>query len=146
MQCYSLDGGYTKFTDLLQLVEFYQVNPGGLPTRLKHYVSRLMWWLLSSHNFMYINEWHIWTFYRWSFWKSLIYWNLFFIGCFCLVTKRERERGWLEPAIQAVKSSDSQLRWSHLMQITRIQGPACFLIIVSVCTMFIARIKNTGMW
>lgn len=35
---YSLDQGFTKFYDLLQLVEFYQLNAGVLPTRLTHYV------------------------------------------------------------------------------------------------------------
>ena len=31
---YSIDDGKTKFYDLLQLVEFYQLNSGNLPTRL----------------------------------------------------------------------------------------------------------------
>jgi len=35
---YSLDDGKTKFYDLLQLVEFYQLNAGSLPTRLKHFI------------------------------------------------------------------------------------------------------------
>lgn len=35
---YSLDDGATKFYDLLQLVEFYQLNAGCLPTRLTHYL------------------------------------------------------------------------------------------------------------
>lgn len=35
---YSLDSGVTKFHNLLQLVEFYQLNAGCLPTRLTHYV------------------------------------------------------------------------------------------------------------
>uniref|UniRef100_A0A1B6MKK1 SH2 domain-containing protein n=2 Tax=Graphocephala atropunctata TaxID=36148 RepID=A0A1B6MKK1_9HEMI len=35
---YSLDNGATKFYDLLQLVEFYQLNAGCLPTRLTHYL------------------------------------------------------------------------------------------------------------
>lgn len=35
---YSIDDGKTKFYDLLQLVEFYQLNSGNLPTRLKHYI------------------------------------------------------------------------------------------------------------
>ncbi|XP_076326902.1 growth factor receptor-bound protein 14-like isoform X7 [Tachypleus tridentatus] len=35
--CYTLDGGKTKFYDLLQLVEFYQLNLGCLPTKLKHF-------------------------------------------------------------------------------------------------------------
>ncbi len=30
---YTLDEGQTKFYDLLQLVEYYQLNPGPLPTR-----------------------------------------------------------------------------------------------------------------
>ncbi|KAL6489107.1 hypothetical protein MHYP_G00028480 [Metynnis hypsauchen] len=33
---FSLDDGATKFTDLIQLVEFYQLNRGVLPCRLKH--------------------------------------------------------------------------------------------------------------
>lgn len=36
--CYSLDSGVTKFYDLLQLIEFYQLNAGCLPTRLTHYL------------------------------------------------------------------------------------------------------------
>ncbi|KAJ8955536.1 hypothetical protein NQ318_001366 [Aromia moschata] len=35
---FSLDSGVTKFYDILQLVEFYQLNAGCLPTRLTHYV------------------------------------------------------------------------------------------------------------
>ncbi|KAK2708856.1 growth factor receptor-bound protein 14-like isoform X1 [Artemia franciscana] len=38
--CFSLDGGKTKFYDLLQLVEFYQLNSLSLPTQLTHYVMR----------------------------------------------------------------------------------------------------------
>uniref|UniRef100_A0A3B3YJF7 Growth factor receptor-bound protein 10b n=1 Tax=Poecilia mexicana TaxID=48701 RepID=A0A3B3YJF7_9TELE len=33
---FSLDDGETKFTDLIQLVEFYQLNRGVLPCKLKH--------------------------------------------------------------------------------------------------------------
>ncbi|KAB5517873.1 hypothetical protein PHYPO_G00172260 [Pangasianodon hypophthalmus] len=33
---YSLDDGSTKFTDLIHLVEFYQLNRGVLPCKLKH--------------------------------------------------------------------------------------------------------------
>lgn len=36
---FSLDNGVTKFYDLLQLIEFYQLNAGCLPTRLTHYVT-----------------------------------------------------------------------------------------------------------
>ncbi|KAL0277009.1 UNVERIFIED_CONTAM: hypothetical protein PYX00_004443 [Menopon gallinae] len=36
--CYTLDNGITKFYDLLQLIEFYQLNMGSLPTRLTHYL------------------------------------------------------------------------------------------------------------
>ena len=36
---YTLDEGSTKFNDLVQLVDFYQVNAGGLPTRLLHVCS-----------------------------------------------------------------------------------------------------------
>ncbi|KAK2147633.1 hypothetical protein LSH36_544g06030 [Paralvinella palmiformis] len=39
---YSLDGGHTKFLDLIQLVEFYQLNAAGLPTRLTYYVTRVV--------------------------------------------------------------------------------------------------------
>ncbi|XP_076319857.1 growth factor receptor-bound protein 14-like isoform X2 [Tachypleus tridentatus] len=35
--CFTLDGGKTKFYDLLQLVEFYQLNLGYLPTKLTHF-------------------------------------------------------------------------------------------------------------
>ncbi|XP_018565901.1 growth factor receptor-bound protein 14 isoform X2 [Anoplophora glabripennis] len=35
---YSLDSGVTKFYDILQLIEFYQLNAGCLPTRLTHYI------------------------------------------------------------------------------------------------------------
>lgn len=35
---YSLDEGKTRFFDLLQLVEFYQLNRASLHTRLKHYI------------------------------------------------------------------------------------------------------------
>uniref|UniRef100_A0A671M5J8 Growth factor receptor-bound protein 10-like n=1 Tax=Sinocyclocheilus anshuiensis TaxID=1608454 RepID=A0A671M5J8_9TELE len=33
---FSLDDGFTKFTDLIHLVEFYQLNRGILPCKLKH--------------------------------------------------------------------------------------------------------------
>ncbi|XP_063988056.1 growth factor receptor-bound protein 14-like [Diachasmimorpha longicaudata] len=36
---YTLDKGVTKFYDLIQLVDFYKLNAGSLPTRLTHYVS-----------------------------------------------------------------------------------------------------------
>jgi len=36
---YSIDDGKTKFYDLLQLVEYYQLNHGCLPVRLLHYLS-----------------------------------------------------------------------------------------------------------
>lgn len=39
---YSLDGGTTKFMDLIQLVDFYQLNAGALPTQLNYYVTRLL--------------------------------------------------------------------------------------------------------
>jgi len=35
---YTADDGRTKFYDLLQLVEFYQLNPSRLPTRLVQYI------------------------------------------------------------------------------------------------------------
>ncbi|XP_073976555.1 growth factor receptor-bound protein 10-like isoform X3 [Rhodnius prolixus] len=38
--CFTLDSGVTKFFDLLQLVEFYQLNAGCLPTRLTSYLER----------------------------------------------------------------------------------------------------------
>uniref|UniRef100_A0A4W3HLQ6 Growth factor receptor bound protein 7 n=1 Tax=Callorhinchus milii TaxID=7868 RepID=A0A4W3HLQ6_CALMI len=38
---YSLDGTHTKFTDLIQLVDFYQINRGVLPCNLKHCCSRI---------------------------------------------------------------------------------------------------------
>nr|XP_021334741.1 growth factor receptor-bound protein 14 [Danio rerio] len=38
---YSLDDGHTRFSDLLQLVEFYQLNRGILPCKLKHHCARI---------------------------------------------------------------------------------------------------------
>ena len=35
---FSLDG-QIKFSDLIQLVEFYQLNASGLPTKLTHFVT-----------------------------------------------------------------------------------------------------------
>lgn len=37
---YSLDDGNTRFSDLLQLVEFYQLNRGVLPCKLKHHCAQ----------------------------------------------------------------------------------------------------------
>ncbi|CAH2305640.1 growth factor receptor-bound 14 isoform X2 [Pelobates cultripes] len=37
---YTLDNGQTRFTDLIQLVEFYQLNKGTLPCTLKHYCTQ----------------------------------------------------------------------------------------------------------
>ncbi|KAM9343784.1 growth factor receptor-bound protein 14 [Pholidichthys leucotaenia] len=39
---YSLDEGQTRFTDLIQLVEFYQLNRGVLPCKLKHHCARII--------------------------------------------------------------------------------------------------------
>lgn len=41
---YSLDDGNTRFSDLLQLVEFYQLNRGVLPCKLKHHCARTTLW------------------------------------------------------------------------------------------------------
>ncbi|XP_075896077.1 growth factor receptor-bound protein 14 isoform X2 [Nelusetta ayraudi] len=38
---YSLDDGSTRFTDLIQLVDFYQLNRGVLPCKLKHHCGRI---------------------------------------------------------------------------------------------------------
>ncbi|KAL4636205.1 growth factor receptor-bound protein 14 isoform X2 [Arapaima gigas] len=38
---FSLDDGQTRFTDLIQLVEFYQLNKGVLPCKLKHHCARI---------------------------------------------------------------------------------------------------------
>uniref|UniRef100_A0A674KIR2 Growth factor receptor bound protein 14 n=1 Tax=Terrapene triunguis TaxID=2587831 RepID=A0A674KIR2_9SAUR len=38
---YTLDDGHTRFTDIIQLVEFYQLNKGVLPCKLKHYCARI---------------------------------------------------------------------------------------------------------
>uniref|UniRef100_A0A673Y560 Growth factor receptor bound protein 14 n=1 Tax=Salmo trutta TaxID=8032 RepID=A0A673Y560_SALTR len=38
---YSLDDGHTRFADLIQLVEFYQLNRGVLPCKLKHHCARI---------------------------------------------------------------------------------------------------------
>ncbi|XP_012691932.2 growth factor receptor-bound protein 14 isoform X1 [Clupea harengus] len=40
-QFYSLDEGHTRFSDLLQLVEFYQLNRGVLPCKLRHHCARI---------------------------------------------------------------------------------------------------------
>ncbi|CAD6208625.1 GSCOCG00010602001-RA-CDS [Cotesia congregata] len=37
---FTLDNGTTKFLDLVQLVNFYQLNQGSLPTRLTYFVSK----------------------------------------------------------------------------------------------------------
>ena len=39
---YSIDDGKTKFYDLLQLVEFYQLNSGNLPTRYDRFLKILV--------------------------------------------------------------------------------------------------------
>ncbi|XP_069768308.1 growth factor receptor-bound protein 10 isoform X2 [Narcine bancroftii] len=38
---FSLDDGNTRFADLIQLVEFYQLNRGILPCKLKHYCAQI---------------------------------------------------------------------------------------------------------
>uniref|UniRef100_A0A3B3QCS8 SH2 domain-containing protein n=1 Tax=Paramormyrops kingsleyae TaxID=1676925 RepID=A0A3B3QCS8_9TELE len=38
---FSLDDGQTRFTDLIQLVEFYQLNRGSLPCTLKYQCARV---------------------------------------------------------------------------------------------------------
>ncbi|XP_037343775.2 growth factor receptor-bound protein 14 isoform X1 [Pungitius pungitius] len=38
---HSLDEGHTRFSDLIQLVEFYQLNRGVLPCKLKHHCARI---------------------------------------------------------------------------------------------------------
>ncbi|PNI43729.1 GRB10 isoform 18 [Pan troglodytes] len=38
---FSLDDGNTKFSDLIQLVDFYQLNKGVLPCKLKHHCIRV---------------------------------------------------------------------------------------------------------
>ena len=38
---FSMDGGQTKFLDLIQLIEFYQLNASGLPCRITEYVNRV---------------------------------------------------------------------------------------------------------
>ncbi|KAJ8394516.1 hypothetical protein AAFF_G00045260 [Aldrovandia affinis] len=38
---FSLDDGHTRFSDLIQLVDFYQLNRGVLPGRLKHHCARI---------------------------------------------------------------------------------------------------------
>ncbi|XP_072903531.1 growth factor receptor-bound protein 14 [Hemitrygon akajei] len=39
--CYSMDEGRTKFSDLIQLVEFHHLNKGVLPCKLKHACARV---------------------------------------------------------------------------------------------------------
>lgn len=38
---FSMDEGQTRFTDLLQLVEFHQLNRGILPCLLRHCCTRV---------------------------------------------------------------------------------------------------------
>ncbi|XP_033620826.1 growth factor receptor-bound protein 10 isoform X2 [Fukomys damarensis] len=38
---FTLDDGNTRFSDLIQLVDFYQLNKGALPCRLKHHCIRV---------------------------------------------------------------------------------------------------------
>ncbi|KAG2458940.1 GRB14 protein, partial [Polypterus senegalus] len=38
---FSMDEGHTRFTDLIQLVEFYQLNKGMLPCKLKHHCVKI---------------------------------------------------------------------------------------------------------
>lgn len=38
---FSMDDGQTRFTDLLQLVEFHQLNRGILPCLLRHCCTRV---------------------------------------------------------------------------------------------------------
>lgn len=38
---FSMDDGHTRFTDLLQLVEFHQLNRGILPCLLRHCCTRV---------------------------------------------------------------------------------------------------------
>ncbi|XP_051894710.1 growth factor receptor-bound protein 7-like isoform X3 [Pristis pectinata] len=38
---FTVDTGQTKFSDLIQLVDFYQINRGVLPCSLKHYCTRV---------------------------------------------------------------------------------------------------------
>lgn len=45
---FSLDDGVTKFTDLIQLVEFYQLNRGVLPCKLKHPCTVVALWHLRT--------------------------------------------------------------------------------------------------
>lgn len=45
---FSLDDGETKFTDLIQLVEFYQLNRGVLPCKLKHPCTVVALWHLRT--------------------------------------------------------------------------------------------------
>ncbi|KAM6968164.1 growth factor receptor-bound protein 10 [Aplochiton taeniatus] len=44
---FSLDDGATKFTDLIQLVEFYQLNRGVLPCKLRHPCTVVALWPLN---------------------------------------------------------------------------------------------------
>uniref|UniRef100_A0A0A9YWB1 Growth factor receptor-bound protein 14 n=1 Tax=Lygus hesperus TaxID=30085 RepID=A0A0A9YWB1_LYGHE len=39
--CYTIDNGTTKFFDICQLVEFYRLNAGPLPTRLTNHLEKL---------------------------------------------------------------------------------------------------------
>lgn len=56
MMMLSLDAGHTKFTDLIQLVDFYQLNAAGLPTNLTHYVTRLAWVTFWGRTFLRLHR------------------------------------------------------------------------------------------
>lgn len=49
---FSLDDGATKFTDLIHLVEFYQLNRGVLPCKLKHPCTAVALWHSSPQTFL----------------------------------------------------------------------------------------------
>lgn len=36
---FTMDDGQTRFADLIQLVEFHQINRGILPCKLRHYCT-----------------------------------------------------------------------------------------------------------
>lgn len=66
---FSLDDGTTKFTDLIQLVEFYQLNRGVLPCKLKHPCTMVALWsrTISAANVPLV----LWESDRWTWFNDV---------------------------------------------------------------------------
>lgn len=83
---FSLDDGATKFTDLIQLVEFYQLNRGVLPCKLKHPCTVVALWHLriiwphDPYHLTWLPKTNIRTvswFFLFYLYKKLVNWLMF---------------------------------------------------------------------